>query len=71
MSYIILWLGDEGDDIFLIFTWADEDDIKDPNKILDKFQEHFEPVTTHRLYRYQLMNKRQGSMPIDEYLKEL
>ena len=25
VSYIILWLGDEGDDIFGTFTWADEE----------------------------------------------
>ena len=65
-------MGDEGDETYRTFNWNDpEIDPKDPEKVLDKFSEHFEPVTTHRLYRYQLMNMRQGAMPVDLYVKEL
>ena len=71
VTYILLWIGDEGDDIFRTFTWENESDSRCPVRVLDKFQTHFEPVTTHRLYRYQLMNTRQGNLPVDSYIKEL
>ena len=71
VDYILLWLGDEGDDIYKTFTWDVESDSKDFSKVLEKFEMHFQPMASHRLHRYHLMQMRQGNQPVDEYLKEM
>ena len=65
--YIVLWLGDEGDNIYRTFSWEQVTDSKDPGKVLDKFEKHCQPITSHRLYRYTLMNMRQGFLPVDTF----
>ena len=70
--YILLWLGDEGDEIFQSFTWSNtETDSNDPEKVFEKFETYFMPVTTHRLFRYQLMNMKQGSQPVDAFVTDM
>ena len=70
--YILLWLGDEGDEIFQSFTWSNtETDSNDPEKVFEKFETYFIPVTTHRLFRYQLMNMKQGSQPVDAFVTDM
>ena len=71
VTYILLWLGDEGDDTYRTFTFANEDEKVNPETVMKMFSDHFEPVATHRVYRYELMNKKQGSLPVDLYVKEL
>ena len=67
-----LWMGDEGDEIFQSFNWTDSENYPhDPEKVFEKFQSYFMPVTTHRLLRYQLMNMKQGSQPMDAFVMDL
>ena len=70
--YVLLWLGDEGDQIFQLFSWTNA--ATDPHnlgKVFEKFEKYFMPVTTHRLYRYQLMNLKQGSQPVDAFVTDM
>ena len=71
VSYILLWLGDEGDEIFRTFTWETAGDEKKPDKVLEKFEKHFQPMASHRLHRYHMMTMKQNNKPIDEFLKEM
>ena len=71
VSYILIWLGDEGDEIFRTFTWETAGDEKKPDKVLEKCEKHFQPMASHRLHRYHMMTMKQNNKPIDEFLKEM
>ena len=70
VRYILLWLGDEGYEIFRIFTRETAGDAKKPDKVLEKIERHFQPIASHRLHRYHMMTMKQNNKPIDEFLKE-
>ncbi len=58
VSYILLWVGEQGLDIYNSWSFVDEEG-KDPKKILNRFMEHLEPRTNHRIHRYTLQGMRQ------------
>jgi hypothetical protein len=60
VSYILLWVGEQGLDIYNSWTFEDGEDKKDPAKILDRFMEHLEPRSNHRIHRYTLQGMRQN-----------
>ena len=52
VSYLMLWVGEQGSDMYNSWAFEDEDEREDPAKILDRFMEHLEPRTNHRIHRY-------------------
>ncbi|KAI8516719.1 hypothetical protein Bbelb_053000 [Branchiostoma belcheri] len=74
VSYILLWVGSQGLDLFNSweFTGEDAGDAKKPDKILEKFETHLEPKTNHRIYRYEFQGIQQKpDEPIDDYVARL
>ena len=59
VSYILLWVGKQGIDIYNSWTFMDVGDQKDQTRILDRFMEHLEPQTNHQIHRYTLQGMRQ------------
>ena len=58
-SYILLWIGRQGVDLYNSFTWEADTDKTMPEKIWQKFEKHLAPRTNFRLARYQLQLMRQ------------
>ncbi|CAB3991427.1 transposon Tf2-1 poly [Paramuricea clavata] len=72
VSYILLWVGEQGLDIYNSWTFEDVKDQKDPAKILDRFMEHLEPRTNHRIHRYTLQGMRQDQgESIDNFIAKI
>ncbi|KAI8490629.1 hypothetical protein Bbelb_318970 [Branchiostoma belcheri] len=72
VSYILLWVGSQGLDLFNSWEFTDAGDAKKPDKILEKFETHLEPKTNHRIYRYEFQGIQQKpDEPIDDYVARL
>ncbi|KAI8487979.1 hypothetical protein Bbelb_344270 [Branchiostoma belcheri] len=72
VSYILLWVGSQGLDLFNSWEFTDAGDAKKPDKILEKFETHLEPKTNHRIYRYKFQGIQQKpDEPIDDYVARL
>ncbi|KAI8517626.1 hypothetical protein Bbelb_036430 [Branchiostoma belcheri] len=72
VSYILLWVGSQGLDLFNSWEFTDAEDAKKPDKILEKFETHLEPKTNHRIYRYEFQGIQQKpDEPIDDYVARL
>ena len=72
VSYILLWVGEQGIDIYNSWTFVDERDRKDPTKILDRFMEHLGPRTNHRIHRYTLQGMRQDQgESVDNFITKI
>ena len=72
VSYILLWVGEQGLDIYNSWTFEDVKDQKDPAKILDRFMEHLEPRTNRRIHRYTLQGMRQDQgESIDNFVAKI
>ena len=59
VRYLLLWVGEQGSDMYNSCAFEDEDEREVPAKILDRFMEHLEPRTNHRIHRYILQGIRQ------------
>ena len=59
-SFILLWIGQQGVDIYNSFTWESDDDKRKPNVIWEKFERHLAPKSNHRLARFQLQQLRRS-----------
>ena len=71
VSYILLWLGPQGVEIFHSWTLS-ESDQPDTNKVWGAFSAYFEPKSNFRLSRYQLRNIRQEEKePVDTFVRKL
>ena len=58
-SYILLWIGRQGVDIYNSFVWENEQDKVKPKIIWEKYEKHLAPRTNYRLARFQLPQLRQ------------
>ncbi|KAK3719566.1 hypothetical protein QZH41_006864 [Actinostola sp. cb2023] len=68
-SYILLWIGRQGVDIYNSFVWDNEDDKTKLEPIWSKFEKHLAPRTNYRLARYQLQQLKQTSDEnIDDFM---
>lgn len=68
-SYILLWIGRQGVDIYNGFTWDNEDDKTKPSAIWSKFEKHLAPRTNFRLARYQLQQLKQtNEETVDDFM---
>ena len=68
---LLLWLGDPGLDIYNGLIFPEGKNKEDPKDILDMFENHLQPITTHRIFRYELQTMHQDSKSIDTYVKDL
>uniref|UniRef100_A0A0L8FTP1 Retrotransposon gag domain-containing protein n=1 Tax=Octopus bimaculoides TaxID=37653 RepID=A0A0L8FTP1_OCTBM len=50
VSYILLWAGEKGLDLFNSWDMS-ESDCNNPDKLLEKFERHIEPRSNHRIHR--------------------
>ena len=68
VTYILLWVGQEG--LKMYNTWdLSVEDKKKPNVIWEKFEKQLEPKTNFRLERYHLQKlKQEESESTDEYM---
>ena len=71
VSYILLWLGPQGVEIY--DSWSlPNDDQNIPTKVWEAFSAYFEPKSNYRLSRYQLRNIRQeDNEPVDSFVRRL
>ena len=67
-TYLLLWLGQEGIDIFN--TWElDENQKNDPQVVMAKYEKHFEPKSNFRLNRFNLQKFKQlPNESVDEFM---
>ncbi|CAI9729108.1 Hypothetical predicted protein [Octopus vulgaris] len=58
VSYILLWTGEKGLDLFNSWDMS-ESDCNNPDTLLEKFERHLEPRSNHRIHRYELQGLKQ------------
>ena len=72
VSYILLWSGEKGLDIYNSWTFTKEEERKKPAIIFERFENQLEPKTSHRIHRYTLQGMRQEqSEPVDDFISRL
>ena len=68
-SFILLWIGRCGIDIYNSWSWGSEGDENKPATIWEKFEKHLAPKINHRLARYQLQQyKQKETESVDDFL---
>ena len=68
-SFILLWIGRCGIDIYNSWSWSEDGDKNKPAKIWEKFEKHLAPKVNHRLARYQLQQyKQKDTESVDDFL---
>ena len=71
-SYILLWSGEKGLDVYSSRTFSKEEDRKKAAVILKKKENQLEPKTSYRIHTYTLQEMRQeADEPIDNYISKL
>lgn len=71
VSYILLWLGEKGLDIFNSWSLT-EPDCNNPGIVLERFANHMEPKSNHRIHRYEFQGLRQDPQETtDTFLSRL
>ena len=72
VSYILLWSGEKGLDMYNSWTFTKEGDKKKPDVIFEKFENQLEPKTSHRIHRYALQGMRQERHePVDDFVSRI
>ena len=72
VSYILLWSGEKGLDIFNSWTFTKEEDKRKPANIFKRFENQLEPKTSHRIHRYTLQGMRQEQCePVDDFISRV
>lgn len=72
VSYILLWSGEKGLDLYNSWTFTKEEDRKKPAIIFERFENQLEPKTSHRIHRYTLQGMRQEQgEPVDDFISRL
>ena len=70
-SYLLLWVGEKGRDIYNTWTLS-EDESKKLKTYYDKYESYVKPKTNSLFCRYKLENRKQGpSEPLDQYITDL
>jgi hypothetical protein len=71
-SYILLWIGQQGVDIYNSFVWENEQDKVKPKAIWEKYGKHLAPVSNYRLARFQLQQvRKEPNENIDDFMTRL
>ena len=65
-------VGGKGLVIYNSWTFAKEEDRKNPAVIFEKFENQLEPKTSHRIHRYKLQEMRQErGEPVDNFISRI
>ncbi|CAI9716277.1 Hypothetical predicted protein [Octopus vulgaris] len=71
VSYILLWTGEKGLDLFNSWDMS-ESDYNNPDTLLEKFERYLEPRSNHRIHRYEFQGLKQDPQEtIDNFLSRL
>ena len=72
VSYILLWSGKKGLDIYNTWAFTKKEDRKKPDIIFERLENQLEPKTSHRIHRYTLqgIGQIQGE-PVDDSILRL
>ena len=71
VSYILLWLGPQGVEIYDSWNLSEADQ-QDTKKVWDAFSAYFEPKSNFRLSRYQVRNiKQEEKEAVDNFVRRL
>ena len=69
VSYILLWSGEKGLDIYNSRTFTKEEDREKPAIIFERYKNQLEPKTSHRIPRCTLQGMRQEQgEPVDDFI---
>ena len=68
VRHLLLWVGDEGLEIYNTTTWEDDDDKNKTKEVLDALENYTKPQSNHILARYQLRCLKQGDIPLEEFV---
>jgi hypothetical protein len=71
ISYLLLWAGDRGREIYSTWTDLSEEDAKKLEKYFDQFRAHVRPKLNPIFGRYKFFNEIQGEDSIDSYITRL
>ena len=72
VTYLLIWIGSHGRDIYEGWTWNSPDDKFKLKLVLDKFQQHIEPQVNSYLARYNFHKSRQtADESVDEFVARL
>ena len=73
VSYILLWSGEKGLDIYNSWTFTKEEDKKKkPAIIFERFENKLEAKTSHRIHGYTLQVMQQEQCePVDDFISRL
>ena len=72
VSYILLWSGEKGLDIYNSWTFTKQEERKKPAIIFERFENQLEPKTSHRILRYTLQGMQQEqSEQVDDFISRL
>ena len=72
VSYIFLWSGEKGLDLYNSCTFSKEEDRKRPAIIFQRFENRLEPKLSHQIHRYTLQGMRQEQCePVDDFISRL
>ena len=72
VSYILLWSGEKGLDIYNSWAFTKMEDRTKPAIIFERFENKLEPKTSHQIHRYTLqgMQQEQGE-PVNDFISRL
>ena len=69
VSFVLIWLGKPGMNLFHSWTWTNDADKEDLKVVFEKFERHFQPKSNAWLARFQLGQLRQqASESVDEFI---
>ena len=71
VSYLLLWVGDKGRDIYNTFPAFSAEEKKKLKPHLDKFQSHVQPKLNPIYLWYKFNNEVQGSSTFDQFVTQL
>ena len=71
VSYLILWVGEEGHQIYKSWTGISEADAKKLKTYYDRFKSHVQPKLNPIFARYRFYNETQGHDSIDAFVTRL
>ena len=70
VTYLLLWIGDTGRDIFNTWT-IPEDEAKCLNVLYEQYARHVQPKLNPVFARFKFNNKVQGSNTVDQFITKL
>uniref|UniRef100_A0A0L8H969 Retrotransposon gag domain-containing protein n=1 Tax=Octopus bimaculoides TaxID=37653 RepID=A0A0L8H969_OCTBM len=71
VSYILLWMGEKGLDLFNSWDMS-ESDFSNPDTLLEKCERYQEPRSNHRIHRYEFQGLKQDPQEtINNFLSRL